>query len=88
MALTNKKLLLPLKWRLKHYFLFDHKKLIESSSTSAVSGVLSNPYNCRLPRTKISLFLLLGCTDEHVATPKIMAFLPQSKIGIEKSKRE
>ena len=37
---------------------------------------------------KISLFLLLACTDELISTPKIMTFLPQSKFGIEKCERE
>ena len=52
------------------------------------SVVLSNPCLRRLPRIKISLFLLLACTDELISTAKIMSFLPQSKFEIEKCERE
>ena len=62
-------------------------KLIEYSA-SAVGVVISNSCFCPLRRTKISLFLLFVCTDELILTPKIIAFLPQSKFGIEKSERE
>ena len=55
-------------------------------SASAVSVVISNSCVCYLPRIKISLFLLLACTDELISTPKIMTFLPLSKFGIEKER--
>ena len=58
----QKKLLLPLKCRLKQKCLFSLEKLIEYS-TSAVIVVSSNPCVGPLPRTKISFFLLSICTD-------------------------
>ena len=67
-----------------HYhedFLSDLEKLTEYSAL-AVSVVLSNSCVCPLPRIKISLFLLLACTDELISTPNLMAFLPQSKFEI------
>ena len=57
-------------------------------STSTVSEVLSNRFVCPFPRIKIFSFILLACTDGLKPSPKIMAFLPQSKFGIGKSERE
>ena len=85
-ALTNKKLLLPLQWRLKQNFLCDLEKLIEYSAL-AVNVV---PFNSRvgpLPKITISFLLLSICTNELISTKK-KTFLPQSKFGIEKSERE
>ena len=61
---------------------------METYSASAVNVALSDPCVGVLPKFKISLFLLSLCTDELTSTSKIMAFLPQSKFGIEKTKRQ
>ena len=57
-------------------------------SASTVSVVLSYPCVSPLLRIKTSLFSLLAYTDELIPTPKIMAFLPQSKFAIEKCERD
>ena len=75
-ALTNKKMLLPLQDRLKQNFIFDLEKLIEYWA-SAVNLVSSNPCVGPLLRIqKTSSFLLSICTDELILTQKIMTFLP------------
>ena len=68
-------------------FLCDLEKLIEYS-VSALNVVHFNLCVGPLPRIKISFALLSICTDELVSTPKITIFLPQSKLGIEKSDQE
>ena len=50
--------------------------------------VSSNSCVGPLPRTKIAFLLLSICTDELLSTPKIIVFLPQSKLACEKSERE
>ena len=52
-ALTNKKLLRPLSWRLKQSFLFDLEKLIEYCA-SAANVVSSNP--CVRPIPRINMY--------------------------------
>ena len=55
---------------------------------SPVIVVISYPCVGPSPRTKASFFLLSICTDELFSTPKIIAFLPQSKLGKGKSNGE
>ena len=50
--------------------------------------VSSNPCVGPRPITTISIFLLAICTDELFSTPKIIAFLLQSKFGGEKREQE
>ena len=68
---------------LKQFFFYDREKLVEYSAF-ALNVVLSNPCVAPRPGVKIFLFLLSICADELMSTLKIMAFLPQSKFGIEK----
>ena len=86
-ALKNKKLLFPLSCRLKQNFLPDIEKLIEYFASTVI--VLS--FYLRVgpsPRTNMYFFLLSICIDELLSTPKITTFLPQSKLGSEKSEQE
>ena len=82
-VLTNKKLLLPFKCRLKQNFLFDHEKLIECLA-SAVNVVSSNPCVGSIPKINFSFFLLSICKDELISTPKIKTFLPMLPSGYRK----
>ena len=86
-ALANKKLLLPLYFRLKQNFLLYLEKLIEYWA-SAVSIVSSNACVGPLTRIKISFLLLLICIDELISTPKLMIFLPTLPSGDGNSERE
>ena len=53
-----------------------------------IMAVSSNSCAGISPRTKIYYFLLPICNDKLLSTPKIIAFLLQSKFGNEKSKWE
>ena len=86
-ALTNKKLLLPLKCGLKQIFSLDIVKFIEYLA-SAVIVVLSDPCIGLSPRTKISFLLLSIRTDELLSTPKIITFFAKSKFECEESEQE
>ena len=55
--------------------MFNLEKLIEYGAP-AVKEVSSIPFVESRPRTKISFYLLLICTDELIPTTKIMSFLP------------
>ena len=85
MALTNKKLLLPLQWRIKQNFICDFEKLINYLASSLII-VWFNSCVDPSPRNKIFVFLLSICIEELLLTSKI-TFLPQSKTGFEKVKR-
>ena len=74
-ALTNKKLLLPLKCRLDRNLFLDCVKLIHYFA-SVVNMISSNPCVGPSPRIKISFPLLSTCTDELISAPKIMTFFP------------
>ena len=62
-------------------------KLIEYIASN-INGVSTNPCVVQSLRINISFFLLTTCNDELIWTPKVITFLPQSKFGSEKSKRE
>ena len=87
LALTNKKLLLPIQWKLKQIFLLVLEKLNEYLA-SPVYVVSSNTCIGPLPRIKISLFLSSICKDELMSTPTIMTFLPMLLSGNEYSEHE
>ena len=64
----------------------DLEKLIENLA-SAIFEASSNPCVGSSPRTNIFFLLLSTCTDKLLSTPKITTFLPQSKLGYEKSEQ-
>ena len=80
-ALANKKLLLPLQCRLKHYFVPGLIKVIEYWVPAV--NVWFNPCVSTLPIIKISFPLLSMRTDLLVSTPKITSFLPKLPSGKE-----
>ena len=86
-ALTNKKLLLSLKCRLRQNFLFSLEKLTDHWA-SPVNVVSSNPCVGPKPRIKISFILLSICTDELISTPKIMALWTMLPSGNGNCERE
>ena len=87
MALTSKNCCFHYNVDLKQNAAFDLVKLIEYLA-SAITTVSSNPCVWRSPRTKIYFFLLSICNDELLSTQKIIALLPQSKCGKEKSEQQ
>ena len=87
MALTKKNCCFHCNVDLKQNAAFNLVKLIEYFA-SAITTVSSNPCVWPSPRTKIYFFLLSICNDELLSTQKIIALLPQSKFGNEKSERE
>ena len=74
-ALTNKKLLIPLQCRLSANLLFGSVKLIRYIG-SAFNVVSSNPCIGPSGRIKISFPLLSICTDGLISGPKIMTLFP------------
>ena len=64
-ALTNKKLLLPLQYRL------NPNPLFIGYIASVVNVISSNPYVGPSPSIKISFPFLSICTDELISAPKI-----------------
>ena len=74
-ALTNKKLLLPLSCRLNTNLFPDYVKLI-GYCASAVNVVSSKHCVGLSPRIKIFFLLLSTCTNEIKSAPKIMTFFP------------
>ena len=73
-ALTNKKLLLPLQCRLYTNLFPDCVKLIEYLA-SGVNVVSFNRCVGPSPRTKIDLYLLSICTYNLILAPKMLIFL-------------
>ena len=79
-ALTNKKLLLPLLFRLNTNLFPDYVKLL-GYFASAVNVVPSNPCVRPFPRIKISFSLLSICKDELISIPKMITILPTPPSG-------
>ena len=73
MALTNKKQLLPLQFRLHKNLFPDCVKLI-GYFASAVNVVSFDPCVGLSPIIKVSLPLLSTLIDELISAPKIMTF--------------
>ena len=86
-ALTNKKLLLPLWCRLNANIFPDSVKLI-GHFPSTVNVVSSNPCVGPSSKIEISLFLFSICTDELKSAPKLMTFFPVLLSVNENSERE
>ena len=79
--------MLPLQCRLNANLLFGCVKLI-GYKASVVNVESSYPCVGPAPRIKISLPLLLICTDEAISAPKILTFFPLLPSVNKNSERE